>query len=84
MVTKGETLVGGINWEVGCGIFTLPYTRSMGDKDLLYSIGKPTQYSLMASVGVESEKEWMYVYVWLIYLAVHLELTQCCESTILQ
>ena len=29
MVTKGEMLEGGINWEVGTGIHTLLYTKSM-------------------------------------------------------
>ena len=35
-------------------------------------------------MGEESEKEWIYVYVWLIHFAVHLKPTQCCKSTILQ
>lgn len=33
MVTKGETFEGGINWEVGIGIYTL--LHKIGNKDLL-------------------------------------------------
>ena len=32
-------------------------------KNLLYSIGNSTQYSVMAYVGKESNQEWIYVYV---------------------
>ena len=35
-------------------------------------------------MGKESEKEWIYAYVQLNHLAVHLKLTQHCKSTILQ
>ena len=38
----------------------------------------------MACVGGESEGAWIYVCVWLVCFAVHLKLTQCCGSTILQ
>ena len=61
MVTKGETLGEGINWEVGIGIDTLLYTKPESNTDPLYSLGKSTQYSVIAYVGKESEKEWRYV-----------------------
>ena len=32
-------------------------------KDLLYSAGNSTQYSVITYRGKESEKEWIYVYV---------------------
>ena len=32
-------------------------------KDLLYSTGNSTQYSVISYMGKESEKEWIYVYV---------------------
>ena len=35
-------------------------------------------------MGEESEKEEIYVYVWLNHFAVHLKLAQHCKSTILQ
>ena len=33
------------------------------DKDILYSTGNSTQYSIMAYMGKEPKKEWIYVYV---------------------
>ena len=41
----------------------------MGDKDLLHSTGKFTQYCVITHVGKESEKEQMCAYVLLIYFA---------------
>ena len=77
MATKGERLEGGINWEVGIGICTVLYAILTSNKDLIYSTGKSTQYSLMVYVGKESEKETDS-------LSTHLKLTQHCKSTILQ
>ena len=45
MGTKGDTLWGGINQELGINIHTLPYIRQITNKDLLYSTGNSTQYS---------------------------------------
>ena len=42
-----------------------------------------TQYLAMTYMGKESKKQWIYVYVSLIHFAVHLKLTQDCNSTIL-
>lgn len=39
-----------------------------GDKDLLFSTGKFAQYCIIPYMGGEPEREWVYVYVWLIYL----------------
>ena len=58
MITKGEMLGGGINWEVGSGIYTLLHTKSVSNMDLLYSTGKSTQYSVIAYMGKESEKKY--------------------------
>jgi len=33
------------------------------NKDLLYSTGNSTQYSVKTCMGRESKKEWIYVYV---------------------
>ena len=33
------------------------------NKDLLYSIGNSSQYSVMTYMEKESKKEWKYVYV---------------------
>ena len=50
---------------------------------LLYSTENSTQYSVMAYMGKESNKDWIYVYVKLIQFTVHLKLTQHCKSIIL-
>ena len=62
MVTKGER-GGGINCEIGTDICTLLYIKSITNKNLLYSTGNSTQYSVMTYMGIECKKEWIYVYV---------------------
>ena len=58
MVTKGETWVGGvINQELGINTHTLLYIRQITSKDLLYSKGNATQYSVITYVGKECEKK---------------------------
>ena len=57
---KGQ---GGINWEIGIGIYTLLYIKQITNKNLLYSTGNSTQYSIMTYMGKESTKEWIYDYV---------------------
>ena len=64
MVTKGETLEGGMDWEIGIGIYTLLYTKSIGNKDLLYSSGKSIQYFAIVYMGTEYEKEWLYMHMY--------------------
>ena len=64
MVTRGWGWGGrdkleGWDWY----IHTLLYIKYIANKDLLYSTGNSTQYSVMAYMGKESKKEWMYVYV---------------------
>ena len=53
----------GINWETGSDIYTLLYIKQITNKNLLYSTGNSTQYSVMTYMGTESKKEWIYVYV---------------------
>ena len=48
--------MGGINWEIGIDIYTLLYIKEITNKDLLYSTGNSTQYSVMAYMGKESKK----------------------------
>ena len=63
MVTKGETLGGGINWEFGIEIYTLLCMEWMSKKDLLYSPRQSTQYSVMTYVGKEMKTNgYMYMY----------------------
>ena len=54
---------GEINWKIGIHIYTLLYIKQITNKDLLYSTGNSTQYSVMAYMENESEKEWIHVYV---------------------
>ena len=53
----------GISWEIGIDIYTLLDIKQITNKDLLYNTGNSTQYSVMAYMGKESKKEWIYVYV---------------------
>ena len=55
MVTKGERGGGGINWETGIDIYTVLYIKPKTNKNLLYSTGNSTQYSVMAYMGKESK-----------------------------
>ena len=74
----------GINWEVGIYIYILLYTKQITNKDLLYSTGNSSQYSVMAYMEKESKKEWIYVHIKLIHFAVQQKVTQHCKSTIRQ
>ena len=56
MVTKEETLGRMMKWEVRIDIHALLYMESMNNKSLLYSIGNPTQFSVVTYIGKESEK----------------------------
>ena len=48
-----------INWETGNDMYMLLYIKQVTDKDLLYSTGNSTQYSLMTYMGKECKKESM-------------------------
>ena len=57
------------------------------NKDLLYSTGNSTPYSIITYMQKESEKElgYMCVYVYkLNHFAIYLKLTQYCKSSILK
>ena len=54
---------GGINWEIGIDIYTLLCIKQITNKNLLYSTRNSIQYSVMTYMGIESKKEWIYVYV---------------------
>ena len=63
MVTSRERWWAGIVREFGIDMYTLLYFKWITNKDLLYSTGNSTQYSVMTYMGKESKKEWIYVYV---------------------
>ena len=48
-----------INWNIGIDIFTLLYTKQTTNKDLLYTAGNSTQYSVMTYMGKESK--WIHI-----------------------
>ena len=52
-----------INWETGIDKHAVLYIKEITNKDLLYSTGNSTQYSVIIYMGKESEKECMYAYV---------------------
>ena len=52
-----------INWEIDIDIYTLLYIKSITNKNLQYSTGNSTQYSIISYMGKESNKEWIYVFV---------------------
>ena len=64
MVTKEDALGGGINLEVRIDIYTLIHMEWISNKNLLYSTGKSTQYSVVTYMGKEPEKEWMCIYTY--------------------
>ena len=57
MVTKGETVGGGIIYEDGINIYIL---QKITNKDLPYSTGKSTQYSVITYMGKKNEYMCMY------------------------
>ena len=46
-----------INQEIGNNRYTLLYLKYVINKDLLYSTGNPTQYSVTTYMGKEPEKK---------------------------
>ena len=52
---------GGTNWEAGVASYTLVYTKSLSEKDLLCTTEKSTQYSVIAYIGKESGKGLIYI-----------------------
>ena len=58
-----EEKVRWINLETGIDKFPLLYIKQITNKDLLYSTGNSTEYSVITYMGKESKKEWIHVYV---------------------
>ena len=57
MDTKGGKAEGGMNWEIGIDIYILICIKWIINKDLLYSTGNSSQYSVITYMEKESEKE---------------------------
>ena len=56
----------------------LPNYKWLTNEDLLYSTGNSAQSYVAAGTGGEFGGEWIHVYVWLGYFAVHPKLSQHC------
>ena len=54
-----------INWEIGIDIYTLLYVKQITNKDLLYSTGNSTRYSIMAYMEKNLKQSgYMYMQNW--------------------
>ena len=62
-------------------MYTFLYLKQITNKDLLYSTGNSAQCYMAAWMGEEFEGKWIYVYVWLSPIAIHLKQSQHCLST---
>ena len=67
------------DWHVYTEVYGM-----IGQRDLLGSTRKSTQYSVIIYVGKESEGEWIYVYVWANLFVIQQKWSQPCKSTLLQ
>ena len=63
MFIKRESWGEGEFKRFGVSIYTLLCVRKIVNKDLQYSTGNSTQYSVITCGGKESEKELIYAYV---------------------
>ena len=63
MITKVQTWEEVLNQEIWINLYTLLYVKQITNKNLLYSTGNSTQYSVIIYMGKESEKEWIHIYV---------------------
>ena len=73
--------MGGINWEIRIHRYTLLYIKQVTNKDLLYSTGNSTQYSVITYMGKESEKDCICIYIHIyMYMYMHIHITDslCC------
>ena len=57
MVTKGDRCGRGRDWGFVVDKCTLRYMECLANRDLLYSTGNSTQYSVIINMGKEYEKE---------------------------
>ena len=56
---------GGTYWETGIDIYTVQYIQQITNKNLLYSTGNYSQYSVLTYIGtyiITYIKKWIYIY----------------------
>ena len=49
------------DWEFWIDMYTMLYIKQITNRDLFYSTGNSAQYPVLAYMGKESKKEWIYV-----------------------
>ena len=74
MVTKGEGVGGGMEWEVGVSRCKLLYIEWINNKVLLYSTGNYIQYPMINHNRKEYlKKECVYIYTY-IYIYIYIRI----------
>lgn len=75
---------GGMNWESGTGIYTLPCVKQTAGGKLLHNTGSSAQCTVMTGVGMAGEfrREGVHVYNGGIKLQYNQNLTQVCKAII--
>ena len=70
--------------EFGVDMYTRLNLKWITNKDLLYNTGNSVQCYVAAWMGEGFEGEWIHIFVWLSPFAVHLNISQHCQSAIPQ
>jgi len=78
MVIKGGKW-GGVHWETGIDTYMPFYIKQKGQKEPLYSTEHRTHDSVMAYMGTESKKEWLYVYM-RVCVCIYITDSLCCTA----
>ena len=63
-------------------MYTQLYLKQITNKVQLQGTGHSSRFRVVDWMGGESGGEWMHVYVWLNSFAVHLKLSQHCQSAV--
>ena len=61
VVTRRESLKGGIDWEFGFDTYILLYLKQVTNKGRLHCTGNSAQYSGITLKGKEFEKGYLYM-----------------------
>ena len=80
---------GGMNWEIGFDISTVPYVKQIASGKALHSTWRSAQCSVMTQIGGKRQdgsnvqEERTCVYISLIYFVVQQKLSRHCKATTL-
>ena len=67
----------GIVREFGMDMYIMLNFKWITNKNLLYSTWNSAQCHTEAWMGGEFKGEWVHIYIWLSFSAVHLKLSHC-------